>query len=128
MIDENTLASHPVTASLDFFLFFVTKKRIIFPLFVALEKPSVVGKFPNGKNKRTSMSDYCVKISAKSDHHALQNLRSNTDAKFARIDNKIGVNPYDSNQKCGKRSVLGAKNRREWVRILQTTCCENVFK
>jgi hypothetical protein len=35
------------------------------------------------------MSDYCVKISAKSDHHALQNLSSNTDAKFARIDNKL---------------------------------------
>ncbi len=29
---------------IEFFLFFVTKKRIIFPLFVALEKPFVVGK------------------------------------------------------------------------------------
>jgi hypothetical protein len=37
------------------------------------------------------MSDYCVKISAKSDHHALQNLSSNTDAKFARIDNNLRI-------------------------------------
>jgi len=33
------------------------------------------------------MSNYCVKISAKSDHHALQNLSSNPTATISRIDN-----------------------------------------
>jgi hypothetical protein len=35
------------------------------------------------------MSDYHVKISGKSDHHALQNFSSNTDARKYRIDNSI---------------------------------------
>jgi hypothetical protein len=34
------------------------------------------------------MPDYHVKISGKSDHHALQNLSSNTDVNFSRTDNK----------------------------------------
>jgi hypothetical protein len=41
------------------------------------------------KIKHILMPDYHVKISEKSDHHALQNLSSNTDANFSRTDNNL---------------------------------------
>jgi hypothetical protein len=66
------------------------------------EKPPHFSFFPLPENRRWPKifkmakinhilrSDYCIKISGKSENHALQNLSSNTDANFARADNNFG--------------------------------------
>jgi hypothetical protein len=43
------------------------------------------------------MPDYCVKISVKSDHHALQNLSSNPTANFSESDNNLITFPVTQN-------------------------------
>jgi hypothetical protein len=39
--------------------------------------------------------DYCVKNSAKSDHHALQNMSSNPTVKISGIDNNLLIIVFD---------------------------------
>ncbi len=57
--------------------------------FFCLPLQKIVGgrkKFETCKNVCIYMSDYCVKISRKSNNHALQNLSSNPTAKISRIN------------------------------------------
>jgi hypothetical protein len=59
----------------------ITKNRLIFPFFRSRKTAGGRKTFKTSKINHILMSDYRVKISGNSDHHALQNLSSNTDAR-----------------------------------------------
>ncbi len=58
-----------------------TKNRLSFPIFRSRKTAGGRKIFKTSKINHILMSDYRVKISENSDHHALQNLSSNTDAR-----------------------------------------------
>ncbi len=55
------------------------------------------------------MPDYQVKISGNSDHHALQNLSSNTDANFTRTDNNLRLKMVTDGQSANNCFFLKGK-------------------
>jgi hypothetical protein len=66
----------------------ILENRSIFSFHRSKKYTDGLKFFSTDKKVCVFMPDYCVKISAKSNYHALHNLNSNPTANFSESDNK----------------------------------------